>query len=42
LCPALNTLSGIAAKFDLDKGEIVAQVEAGVERSLAGIAQFAG
>jgi outer membrane protein assembly factor BamB len=37
-----NFFSGTVAKFDLDKGEIVAQTKTGVERSLAGIAQYAG
>jgi hypothetical protein len=37
-----NFFSGSVAKFDLDKGEIMAQVDVGVERSLAGIAQFPG
>jgi hypothetical protein len=37
-----NFFSGTVAKFDLDKGEITAQVDVGVERSLAGIAQFPG
>jgi hypothetical protein len=37
-----NFFSGTIAKFDLDKGEITAEVQVGVERSLAGIAQFPG
>ncbi len=37
-----NFFSGTVAKFDLDKGEITAQVDVGVERSLAGIAQYPG
>ncbi|MCP4001124.1 MAG: hypothetical protein GY727_09465 [Gammaproteobacteria bacterium] len=37
-----NFFSGIVAKFNLDSGAITAQTEVGVERSLAGIAQFAG
>ncbi|MBT8423217.1 MAG: PD40 domain-containing protein [Gammaproteobacteria bacterium] len=35
-----NFFSGTVAKFDLDKGEIIADVTVGVERSLAGIAQY--
>lgn len=37
-----NFFTGSLAKFDLDSGEITAQAETGVERSLAGIAQFPG
>jgi sugar lactone lactonase YvrE len=37
-----NFFSGTVAKFDLTSGEITAQVDVGVERSLAGIAQFTG
>ncbi|NND53984.1 MAG: hypothetical protein HKN56_03310 [Gammaproteobacteria bacterium] len=37
-----NFFSGTVAKFDLDKGEIIADVTVGVERSLAGIAQYPG
>ena len=37
-----NFFSGTVAKFDLSKGEITAQVDVGVARSLAGIAQYAG
>ena len=37
-----NFFSGTVAKFDLDKGEITAEVQVGVERSLAGIAQYPG
>ena len=37
-----NFFSGTVAKFDLTKGEITAQVDVGVARSLAGIAQYAG
>jgi len=37
-----NFFTGAVAKFDLSKGEIVAQAETGVERALAGIAQFPG
>jgi len=37
-----NFFSGTVAKFDLDKGEITAEVTVGVERSLAGIAEFPG
>ena len=37
-----NFFSGTVAKFDLDKGEIIAQTVTGVARSLAGIAQFPG
>ncbi len=37
-----NFFSGTVAKFDLDKGEITAQIDVGVERSLAGIAQYPG
>jgi hypothetical protein len=37
-----NFFSGTVAKFDLDTGEITADVQVGVQRSLAGIAQYAG
>ena len=37
-----NFFTGIVAKFDLNSGEIVARAETGVERALAGIAQFPG
>jgi hypothetical protein len=37
-----NFFSGGVAKFDLGTGEITAEVNVGVERSLAGIAQFQG
>lgn len=37
-----NFFTGAVAKFDLTSGEIVAQGETGVERGLAGIAQFPG
>jgi len=37
-----NFFSGIVAKFDLDKGTIVAQGETGAQRALAGIAQYPG
>jgi hypothetical protein len=37
-----NFFTGAVAKFDLTKGEIVAQGETGVARSVAGIAQFPG
>jgi hypothetical protein len=37
-----NFFTGAVAKFDLTKGEIVAQAETGVARSVAGIAQFPG
>ena len=37
-----NFFTGSVAKFDLTSGEIVGQAETGVERSLAGIAQFPG
>ncbi len=37
-----NFFTGAVAKFDLDSGEIIAQAETGVEKSLAGIAQFPG
>ncbi len=37
-----NFFSGTVAKFDLDKGEIIAQTDVGVNRSLAGIAQYPG
>ncbi|MDP6149651.1 MAG: hypothetical protein QGH46_00300 [Gammaproteobacteria bacterium] len=37
-----NFFTGAVAKFDLSKGEIVAQAETNVERSLAGIAQYPG
>jgi hypothetical protein len=37
-----NFFSGDVAKFDLTKGAITAEVNVGVERSLAGIAQYAG
>ena len=37
-----NFFSGTVAKFDLETGAITAEVKVGVERSLAGIAQFPG
>ena len=37
-----NFFSGTVAKFDLTTGTITAEVNVGVERSLAGIAQYAG
>jgi hypothetical protein len=37
-----NFFSGNVAKFDLTTGAITADVNVGVERSLAGIAQYAG
>ncbi len=37
-----NFFSGTVAKFDLTKGEIIAQTDVGVNRSLAGIAQYPG
>ncbi|MEC9376268.1 MAG: hypothetical protein VYA80_07870 [Pseudomonadota bacterium] len=37
-----NFFTGIVAKFDLNAGEIVAQAETGVERAVAGIAQYPG
>jgi hypothetical protein len=37
-----NFFTGTVAKFDLNSGEIVAQAETGVERGVAGIAQYAG
>jgi hypothetical protein len=37
-----NFFTGTVAKFDLTTGEIVAQAETGVQRGLAGIAQFPG
>ncbi len=37
-----NFFSGGIAKFDLGSGEMLAQTEVGVERSLAGIAQYSG
>jgi len=37
-----NFFSGTVAKFDLTTGAITAEVNVGVERSLAGIAQYAG
>jgi len=37
-----NFFSGDVAKFDLTKGAITAEVNVGVERSLAGIAQYPG
>jgi hypothetical protein len=37
-----NFFSGTIAKFDLNSGEITAQTDAGVQRSLAGIAQYPG
>ena len=37
-----NFFSGTVGKFDLGKGEITAQVDVGVARSLAGIAQYPG
>ena len=37
-----NFFSGTVAKFDLTTGAITAEVNVGVERSLAGLAQYAG
>jgi outer membrane protein assembly factor BamB len=37
-----NFFTGTLAKFDLESGQITAQAEVGVERSLAGIAQYPG
>jgi len=37
-----NFFSGGLAKFNLETGELTAEVNVGVERSLAGIAQYAG
>lgn len=37
-----NFFTGTVAKFDLDSGKVVAEVSVGVERSLAGIAQYPG
>jgi hypothetical protein len=37
-----NFFTGIVGKYDLSKGDFVAQAETNVERSLAGIAQFPG
>jgi len=37
-----NFFTGVVARFDLDSGTIVGQAETGVERSLAGIAQYPG
>jgi len=37
-----NFFSGTVAKFDLETGAITAQTQVGVERSLAGIAQYPG
>ncbi len=37
-----NFFTGIIAKFRLEDGQILAQVDTGVKRSLAGIAQYAG
>jgi len=37
-----NFFTGTIAKYHLGRGEITAQVSTGVERSLAGIAQYAG
>ena len=37
-----NFFSGTVAKFDLERGEIIAEVQVGAERSLAGIAQYPG
>ena len=37
-----NFFSGQVAKFDLEAGKITAEVNVGVERSLAGIAEFPG
>ncbi len=37
-----NFFTGAVAKFDLNSGEFGAQAETGVERSLAGIAQYPG
>ena len=37
-----NFFTGTVAKFDLGSGEVTAQVDVGVKRSLAGIAQYEG
>lgn len=37
-----NFFTGIVAKFNLAAGEIVAQADTGVKRSLAGVAQYPG
>jgi hypothetical protein len=37
-----NFFTGVAAKFDLKTGKIIAQAETGVQRSLAGLAQYPG
>jgi len=37
-----NFFSGDVAKFDLTTGAITGQVNVGVQRSLAGIAQYPG
>lgn len=37
-----NFFTGVAAKLNLATGEIVAQAETGVQRSLAGLAQYPG
>jgi outer membrane protein assembly factor BamB len=37
-----NFFTGTVAKYDLNDGKVVAQTEVGVQRSLAGIAQYPG
>ena len=37
-----NFFTGTVAKFSLKTGEIVAKAESGVQRSLAGLAQYPG
>jgi outer membrane protein assembly factor BamB len=37
-----NFFTGTLAKFDLSKAEIIAQADVGVQRSLAGIVEYAG
>jgi hypothetical protein len=37
-----NFFTGSVIKFDLTSGEVVAQGETGVQRSIAGLAQFPG
>ena len=37
-----NFFSGTVARFDLEKGEITAEVQVGAQRSLAGIAEYGG
>lgn len=37
-----NFFNGTVAKYDLGEGHVIAQTDVGVQRSLAGIAQYAG